>query len=131
MDFFNCSICGQKFDSFMWCDSCQIQEFENNFKNWTGENEEIDYFIQQTQLKAKDFDQFIQWMPYEGFDIIKKIGQGGFSKVYEANWRDGPIWNWNSKSKKWDRNDSCKVALKVLEGSKDSTKFLEEVIFKK
>ncbi|CAB4443050.1 unnamed protein product [Rhizophagus irregularis] len=66
-------------------------------------------------------------MPYEGFDIIKKIGQGGFSKVYEAIWRDGPIWNWNSKSKKWDRNDSCKVALKVLEGSKDSTKFLEEV----
>ncbi|CAB4375056.1 unnamed protein product [Rhizophagus irregularis] len=47
MDFFNCSICGQKFDSFM--------------------------------------------------------------------------------CKKWDRNDSCNVALKVLEGSKDSTKFLEEV----
>ncbi|GBB98038.1 hypothetical protein RclHR1_03120023 [Rhizophagus clarus] len=111
----------------MWCDSCQIQEFENNFKNWTGENEEIDSFIQQTQLKAKDFDQFIQWMPYEGFDSIKKIGQGGFSTVYEAIWRDGPIWNWNLKSKKWERNDSCKVALKVLEGSRDSTRFLEEV----
>ncbi|RIA89286.1 kinase-like domain-containing protein [Glomus cerebriforme] len=111
----------------MWCNSCQIQEVENNFKNWTGENEEIGYFIQQTQLKAKDFDQFIQWMPYEGFDHIKKIGQGGFAKVYEAIWCDGPIWNWNSKSKKWESNDSCKVALKVLEGSKDSTKFLEEI----
>ncbi|CAG8474445.1 6581_t:CDS:2 [Funneliformis mosseae] len=127
MSEFNCSTCRQKFNTFMWCDSCQKQEFENNFKNWTSENDEIDSFIQQTQLKAIDFDQFIQWMPFEGFDILGKVGQGGFATVYEAIWCDGPIWNWNVKSRKWERNDSCRVALKVLEDSKGSTEFLKEI----
>ncbi|CAG8435860.1 674_t:CDS:2 [Funneliformis caledonium] len=124
MSEFNCSTCRQKFNTFMWCDSCQKQEFENNFKNWTSENDEIDSFIQQTQLKAIDFDQFIQWMPFEGFDILGKVGQGGFATVYEAIWCDGPIWNWNVKSRKWERNDSCRVALKVLEDSKAHELFL-------
>src|SRR5690349_17261192 len=36
-----------------WCQSCNAKHFQQNFKNWTSGNHDIDEFIQNSQLKAK------------------------------------------------------------------------------
>ncbi|CAG8791308.1 13869_t:CDS:1, partial [Acaulospora morrowiae] len=37
----------------------------------------------------------LEWIPYEKFENIEKIGEGGFAEVYLADWKEGPILYWN------------------------------------
>src|SRR5688572_27251398 len=37
-----------------WCQLCHAKHFQQNFKNWTSGNRDIDEFIQKTQLKTKN-----------------------------------------------------------------------------
>ncbi|CAB4429264.1 unnamed protein product [Rhizophagus irregularis] len=55
--------------------------------------------------------------------------EGGFAKVYSANWIDAYIKGWDQKTKNWKRKERKKVALKVLEdSSRDISKtFLNEL----
>ncbi|CAB4429280.1 unnamed protein product [Rhizophagus irregularis] len=57
------------------------------------------------------------------------ISEGGFAKVYSANWMDAYIKGWDQKTKNWRRKERKKVALKVLkDSSKDISKtFLNEL----
>ena len=48
-----CEECIQSNISFFWCQSCNANHFQQNFKNWTSGNHDVDEFIQNTQLKAK------------------------------------------------------------------------------
>jgi serine/threonine protein kinase len=50
-----CNECKQPKAAYYWC-QCKFQQ---NFKNWTSGNNEVDKFIQKVQLKAK-----------EGFEIL-------------------------------------------------------------
>ena len=47
---------------------------------------------------------------------IEYIAKGGFTKVYKAIWKDGPIDRykqaWNSNESKWQRENEKKVAVK-------------------
>ncbi|CAB5389155.1 unnamed protein product [Rhizophagus irregularis] len=58
-----------------------------------------------------------------------KITEGGFAKVYSANWIDAYIKGWDQKTNNWKRKERKKVALKVLEdSSRDiSRTFLNEL----
>src|SRR5688572_29818084 len=47
-----------------WCQLCNAKRFQQNFKNWTSGNHDIDEFIQQTQLKAKNYSEVIEWIEY-------------------------------------------------------------------
>jgi hypothetical protein len=48
-----CKECKQPKTSNDWCWSCNSKRFQQNFKNWTSGNNEVDKFIQKAQLKAK------------------------------------------------------------------------------
>ena len=98
---------------------CHTMRFQRNFKNWTSGNNDIDKFIQDTQLSAHGtFKKVLEWIPYDRFYDIKYIAKGGFGKVYRANWIDGPIckWGqWDDKNKNWKReNQNMFVVLKNL-----------------
>ncbi|GES81572.1 kinase-like domain-containing protein [Rhizophagus clarus] len=122
-----CKICGKMFRDDNWCKLCQMNNIRQNFVNWTSENEKIDDFIQEMQMRINDFnDIIVEWIPYNQFNDIKEIGKGGFSKVYSAIWMDGPL-KYDTYSRKYKRIPNKEVALKILNNSQNISKeFLNE-----
>ena len=109
-----------------------VQRFQQNFQNWTSGNNNIDEFIQKTQLKARNMDEVIEWVEYEGFENVEYLAKGGFGTTYKAIWKDGFIAYWDSENNQWSRDKLNKeghpVALKCLHNSQDITaEFLREV----
>ena len=86
-----CQHCQQINTSKDWCQPCKSKHYQENFSNWTSGNPEIDKLIQQHQLAATKEAKTLKWIPYENFRNIEKIGEGGFSKVYKAEWIEGTI----------------------------------------
>jgi hypothetical protein len=76
---------------------CNIMYFQRNFGNWTSGNNDVDKFIQDTQLLAHygSEEKALEWIPYDRFYNIKYISESKFGKVYMANWIDGKIWYWD------------------------------------
>ncbi|EXX54732.1 Ypk2p [Rhizophagus irregularis DAOM 197198w] len=110
---------------------CNAIRFQQNFKNWTSGNNDIDKFIQDTQLSTHtvyEIRNALEWMPFDRFYDIKYIAKGGFSTVYKANWIDGHIDEWDNKNQNWKRKDQgITVVLKILNNSKNVTlKFMNE-----
>jgi hypothetical protein len=92
----------------------------------TSGNKKIDEFIQEMQLKIND--SLFEWIPYNQFDEIKKIGKGGFSTIYSAVWKKGPLCNKNQWSGNYTRDSNKVVALKCLNNSRNFTyEFLNKV----
>ena len=108
---------------------CNAIHFQQNFKNWTSGNNDIDKFIQDSQLLAHDFTDKLEWIPYDRFYDIKYIAKDGFGKVYRANWIDGYINYWNHVNQNWERrNQNMFVILKSLNNSKKVTpEFMNKV----
>ena len=118
-----CMILGNK--------KCPAKRFQQNFKNWTSGNNVIDKFIQDTQLSAHDFalNKVLEWIPYDRFENIEYLAEGGFGTVYKAIWIDGDIQNWDINQSKWDRYGNKEIVLKCLKDSQNlDTDFLQEVI---
>jgi hypothetical protein len=109
--------------------TCNKIYFQQNFNNWTSGNNDIDKFIQYSQLLAHDNVKALEWIPYNKFYNIKYIAKGGFGKVYRANWIDGYMDNWDDYNQNWKRKDqNMFVALKSLNNSKNVTlDFMNEV----
>ena len=124
-----CEECNQEKTGYQWCRSCNAKRFQQNFKNWTSGNDDIDKFIQHTQLLATDRYKVLEWIPYDRFYNIKFIAKGGFGNVYKAMWIDGRIEYWDNKNQNWYRtNKNMEVALKSLNNSKNvTTEFINEV----
>jgi hypothetical protein len=127
-----CKECRQpNTDGFLqrgWCQPCNANHFQQNFKNWTSENHDVDEFIQKTQFKTTA----IEWIEYDRFENIEYLSKGGFGSTHKAIWKDGHIESWNSENNQWRRNKVYKegypVALKYLHGSQDITvEFLRRV----
>ncbi|UZO17113.1 uncharacterized protein OCT59_008474 [Rhizophagus irregularis] len=97
---------------------------------WTSGNGKIDYFIQEMQLKINGhgYDDIVfEWIPYSQFNDIKEIGKGGFSTVYSAEWKNGPL-EYDVNEDIYIRNPNRVIALKCLCNSQNITdKFLNEV----
>ncbi len=111
-----------------WCERCNIIQFQQNFSNWTSENEFINTFIQEIQLNAQNESQVLEWIPYNRFKNIEYLDKGGFSTIYKAIWLDGSIKKWSKDKKKWIRYNNETVALKNLDNSSNlSEEFLDEV----
>ncbi|CAB4428168.1 unnamed protein product [Rhizophagus irregularis] len=101
------------------CDQFRITE------DWTSGNNDIDKFIKDTINDArKSNGQFynhsiLEWVPFDRFEDIKQIGEGGFAKVYSATWfvDDEKV-----------KSQSTKVALKRLNESQNiSVEYLNEL----
>src|SRR6266536_923680 len=104
------------------CDNkCDAKHFQENFKNWTSGNNDIDKFIQDTQLSEHTINYVrnaLEWISYDKFYGIKYIKKSRFGKVYRANWIDGYINEWNNIDRNWKRKDqNMFVILKSLNNS--------------
>jgi hypothetical protein len=129
-------LCGECKQPKITVDWCQCK-FQQNFKNWTSGNNEVDEFIQKAQLKAKHFKEILEWIEYDRFENVEYLAKGGFGTIYKAIWKDGYITNWNSKNNQWKRRkdwvESYKnfpVVLKCLHNSQEITSdFLREVSY--
>ena len=110
---------------------CYAIHFQRNFKNWTSGNNDIDKFIQDTQLSVhtnSEIYKALEWIPYDRFYDIKYIAKGGFGKIYRANWIDGQIYGWDDENENWKRYGQKIVALKSLNNSKNVIlEFMNEV----
>ncbi|EXX74674.1 Bck1p [Rhizophagus irregularis DAOM 197198w] len=84
-------------------------------------NKTIDDFIRYTHTNYpnKNNGKMI-FVPYEKFENIKLIGEGGFSKIYKATWIDSKISD-NDTLNYSLQNKSKIVALKKLTDSKNIT----------
>src|SRR5436189_140140 len=119
----------------LWCKECVPSCI---IEGWTSENSEIDEFIKDTIYSAKyHFSSgiicplFLEWVPFDRFEDIKQIGEGGFAKVYSAKWIDGRS-NYERENGSWEKlePEPTDVALKRLNGSQNmSAEYLNEVYF--
>lgn len=108
-----CSECNQPNTGEQWCQVCNSQHFKAEFSSWTSNNPTIDSFIQKHQLEATETGKLLEWIPYEQFTDTKYLDQGGFSKVYKAEWSAGNIHHWDSKNKEWAREKDGKKIQKL------------------
>ncbi|EXX64096.1 Cdc15p [Rhizophagus irregularis DAOM 197198w] len=123
-----CKICKQPETYYFYCQPCNINKFQSNFKNWTSGNHDVDEFIQKAQLNAKKYYQIIEWIEYDKFEDVEYLAKGGFGTTFKAVWKDGPFLELNYKNNQWLRDGKTKVALKCLHNSQDITAdFLKEV----
>jgi hypothetical protein len=109
---------------------CNAKWFKQNFKNWTSGNNQIDKFIQSTQLSDHNCYRYqaLEWIPYDRFYDIRYIAEGKFNKIYRANWIDGYIrklWDqssWDDDNQNWKREEpNMFVILKILNNSTSIT----------
>ena len=122
----NCYQPPEKF----WCKECVPSCL---IEGWTNGHSEIDNFIKDTIYNAEEYGYqiFLEWVPFDRFEDIKQIGEGGFAKVYSAKWIDGRA-NYIKDDGSWKklRPNPRKVALKRLNGSQNmSAEYLNEVYF--
>ncbi|GBC28073.2 kinase-like domain-containing protein [Rhizophagus irregularis DAOM 181602=DAOM 197198] len=82
-----------------------------NYFTWTSGNEEIDDFIQEIELKTNNPDIVFEWIPYNQFDEIKETGKNGYTTVYSAIWKDGPLHYHYGRYK---RDPNKEIILKCL-----------------
>ena len=121
-----CEKCKQPKNNHFWCRICMFQQ---NFKNWTSGNHDVDEFIQKAQLKAKCYREILEWIEYDRFENVEYLAKGGFGTTYKAIWKDGFLYYDGNQfiRKKYDEKDHP-VALKCLHNSQDITvDFFREV----
>ncbi|EXX78444.1 polo kinase CDC5 [Rhizophagus irregularis DAOM 197198w] len=124
-----CKECNEIITGKNWCQTCNSKRFQQNFDKWTSGNDDIDKFIQNTQLSAKNCCQILEWIPYNRFNKPVFIAEGGFGKVHKATWKDGYISHWDTGKNQWSRlNKSKLVAIKSLSKSQNITmEFINEI----
>ncbi|RGB27812.1 kinase-like domain-containing protein [Rhizophagus diaphanus] len=132
-DYDLCKECKQPNIGHYWCKSCIAKHFQQNFKNWTSGNNEVDKFIQKTQLNAKRFEEILEWIEYDRFENVEYLAKGGFGTIYKAIWKNGYIEKWDSENNQWIRRGQMTdhkfpVVLKCLHNSQNVTsEFLREI----
>ena len=128
--------CYQPDNKKFWCKECVPSCI---IEGWSSGNSEIDEFIKDTiyNVKSVKFYEdsnlnfhplYLEWVPFDRFEDIKPIGEGGFAKVYSAKWIDGRAKYIRRGT--WKKLDPkpINVALKRLNGSQNmSSDYLNEV----
>ena len=80
IEYGKCIECLQVLTGYSNCLSCTRKHFQQDFDKWTSGNEGIDKLIQDIQL-TKNIVEILEWIPYNKFNNIKYIAEGGFAKV--------------------------------------------------
>jgi hypothetical protein len=80
---FSCNHIQRYLDIDGWCKKCTMKSVVSGNRN-------LDKLIRRTQKKSSSWtDPFLEWIPFENFRDINKIGEGGFGVVYRATWIQG------------------------------------------
>ncbi|GBB96804.1 hypothetical protein RclHR1_02840001 [Rhizophagus clarus] len=128
-----CLDCKIQRTAIAWCKICDIAFLKENFHNWTSGSFIIDEFIRHTQLNASKSTDYLEWIDFDQFDLVKNINKGGaFSSIYSAMWLKGPIWKLDEQADIWTRSGPIKVILKRLNNSQNMSKdFVNQVRYHK
>src|SRR5206468_2166584 len=95
---------------------------------WTSENNIIDNFIQQCQMKSSLPYNILKWIPFEQFEKVTKLTEGGFSSIYTAIWTRGNIIDYDENKKEFSYLREQEIILKSLNNSSIPKKgFFDEV----
>ncbi|RHZ79782.1 hypothetical protein Glove_141g29 [Diversispora epigaea] len=99
------------------CSLCTREHFIQDFKTWSSGNAEIDGIIQESQIDS--IYEKLHWIPYDNFQNIKHVTDGGHGSLHSAKLENGIKWKWNFINQDW-RYDliGYKVALKEIKDSK-------------
>ncbi|CAG8543527.1 17172_t:CDS:10, partial [Acaulospora morrowiae] len=76
-----CAQCERFNTSFAWCQSCD--PFKAT-QGWTSGNNNIDDCIKELQLKSAEYENVIEWIPFNRLSNLRKIGLN-----FQALWLDG------------------------------------------
>ncbi|RIB08110.1 kinase-like domain-containing protein, partial [Gigaspora rosea] len=125
-----CAHCNEDNTQPAWCHSCD----PDIATRWTSRNKHIDDCMKASQLRARKYENVIEWISFDRLSDVKEIGKGGFGSVYSATWLDGirkvdkiNYDNAYGYIYKRAREPSCTVALKTLIGSMENNNdFLKE-----
>src|SRR5260364_135595 len=63
-----CRSCNLYNTSKSWCQTCDPQRI---YQGWTSGNETIDKCIREFQLKATEYEDVIEWIPFNKLDSIQ------------------------------------------------------------
>jgi hypothetical protein len=123
-----CKECRELLSGKRWCRPCNSAHFYSQTSEWTSWRPDLDNFIIKTQITANNVHSFFEWIPFVNFDHITNLAEGGYSTVYKAIWKQGPIIYWDTNTINWERFGSHEVVLKVIKGSqKNLSEFINEV----
>ena len=124
-----CDKCQTTRYSDRFCEGCISLHLQSLFNTWTSGNEIIDDFIHQCQILSSLPKNILEWIPFDQFEDVKKLTEGGFSTIYKATWRRGDICDYDENKKEFTLFGSQKVVLKSLNNSSDPGKaFFDKVI---
>ncbi|EXX71466.1 Cla4p [Rhizophagus irregularis DAOM 197198w] len=110
-----CENCNQECLATLYCEYCVRNYLQENFSNWTSENDDIDNLIQECQMESLMPSKIVEWIPYSNLENIEYLTKGGFSEIYTANWINGDYDEWDYEKKQLKRFGNFKVILKKLE----------------
>jgi hypothetical protein len=118
LNYGHCQDCKKQLTAAYWCNNCEINIMKVNFKTWTSECILIDNFIKHTQLNSKENMDYLEWIDFEQFELVKNTKkQGAFSTIYSALWLEGPKTRLEVEESIWTRSGPTKVILKRLNNS--------------
>ncbi|RHZ84250.1 hypothetical protein Glove_84g100 [Diversispora epigaea] len=109
------------------CSLCTKERFIHEFKTWSSGNANIDKVLQESQIN--NIYENLQWIPYDDFQKIEHIADGGNTSVYSAELEKGTKWYCDFIEQDWKYYSiSCKVALKEIKDSRyDIVEFLKVI----
>ncbi|RHZ82753.1 hypothetical protein Glove_103g12 [Diversispora epigaea] len=116
-----CKNCQNWHQATQYCEFCIRKYLENNFRNWTSGNEEIDKLIRECQQKTVSPQFVVEWINYDQFENIEHLTEGGCATIYTAIWKVGCYDKWNSKNQILERFGREKVILKRLNNSNSNS----------
>ena len=112
-----------------YCEKCISLHLQSLFNTWTSGNEIIDNFIHQCQLLSSLPTHILEWIPFDQFENVKKLTEGGFSTIYTAGWTRGHLCDYDENKKEFTHFGPQHVVLKNLNSSSNPGKsFFDEVI---
>src|SRR5439155_26443340 len=124
-----CEKCKATRYSAKFCEWCISLHLQSLFNIWTSGNEIIDDFIHKCQIQSSLPQSILEWIPFEEFENIEKLTEGGFSTIYTAGWTRGIIIDYNENEKELSYFGPHDVVLKSLNNSSNPGKpFFNEVI---
>ena len=79
-------------------------------------------------MKSSLPNYLLEWIPFEQFENVTKLTEGGFSSIFTAAWTRGTIVDYNENKKEFSYLGMQAVVLKSLNDSSNPGKgFFDEV----
>jgi hypothetical protein len=124
-----CENCQNECLETLYCDYCVQNYLKENFSKWTSGNNDIDNLIQKCQMDMYESEKIVEWIPYNNLQNVKRLTQGGRSKIHTATWIGGRYDKWDSKEKQLKRLGNQSVILKGLGNIEGASRSWFEVVY--